>query len=198
MSNLKAEIEKRTISSPIDGEFATCLVAPGNQVFTGNVVGRVYSKRRIIEVSLNEEDFHGLKTGLAAGVTFFSHGNDVFEANVSALSATVDSNSGVRKLYLKLASEDISIPVGSSGRAEVIKSKKNKALLIPRKALIGDFVVVEKDGLAQFRKIIVGAQNLLTVEVLEGLGEGEKVVIQTPHVLKDGERVKSTLVGIKK
>ena len=58
--------------------------------------------------------------------------------------------------------------------------------------------MVEKDGLAQFRKIIVGAQNLLTVEVLEGLGEGEKVVIQTPHVLKDGERVKSTLVGIKK
>lgn len=198
LANLNAEIEKRTIRSPINGEFSSCFVAPGNQVFSGNVVGKVYAKDRIIEVSLNEEEFDGLETGLGAGITFFSQGQRVFDANVSALSATVESNSGIRKLYLSLVSNDLSIPVGSSGRAEIIKSEKSAALLIPRKALVGDFVVVDKQGVAQFRKVSTGAKNLLTVEVLDGLKEGERVVVETPHLLRDGERINSTLIGFRK
>ena len=147
---------------------------------------------------MNEEDFEGVEIGLVAGVSFFSQGNTVFDANVSALSATVESNSGMRKVYLSLVNQIDAIPVGSSGRAEIIKSEKNKALLIPRKALVGDFVVIEEKGIAKFREVTIGAKNLLTVEVLDGLKEGEKVVVETPHLLKDGDRMKSTLVGFRK
>ena len=75
---------------------------------------------------MNEEDFEGVEVGLVAGVSFFSQGNTVFDANVSALSATVESNSGMRKVYLSLVSQIDSIPVGSSGRAEIIKSEKTR------------------------------------------------------------------------
>lgn len=195
MDTLVAEVEKRAIRSPIKGDFSSCFVAPGNQVFSGNIVGNVHSPERIIEVSLNEEEFLGLKVGLSAGVTFFSQGKTIFDANVSALSSTVESNSGIRKLYLRLDNSDEKIPVGSSGRAEIIKSEKEVALLIPRKALIGDFVVVEQSGVAQFRKVLIGSKNLRTVEVLKGLKKGERVVVETPHLLKDGERIKSTMVS---
>ena len=81
---------------------------------------------------------------------------------------------------------------------KLLNQKKNKALLIPRKALVGDFVVIEEKGIAKFREVTIGAKNLLTVEVLDGLKEGEKVVVETPHLLKDGDRLKSTLVGFRK
>ena len=96
---------------------------------------------------------------------------------------------------MRLNNTDERIPVGSSGRAEIIKSEKESALLIPRKALIGDYVVVEQGGVAQFRKVLIGSKNLRTVEVLNGLKKGEKVVVETPHLLKDGERIKSTQVS---
>ena len=70
-------------------------------------------------------------------------------------------------------------------------------MLIPRKALVGDFVVIEENGIAKFREVVTGAKNL-TVEVLDGFKEGEKVVVETPHLLKDGDRMKSTLVGFSK
>jgi len=194
MANLKAEIDKRSIKSPIAGDFSSCLVSPGNQVFSGNIVGRVFSKTRIIEVVLNEEEFDGLNVGLSAGVTFFSHANQIFEAEVSALSASVDPASGMRKLFLKMKEDRLSIPVGSSGRAEIIKSKKNQALLVPSKSLIGDYVVVERAGIVEFRKVVVGARNLQMIEILEGLEEGERVVIETPHLLKNGERIQSVLI----
>ncbi len=196
LDELKAEIKDRSIESPIDGDFTACYVAPGNQVINGNRVGKVHSRERIIEVSINEEDFYDLRQGLPAGVTFFANKSKIYDAEVTALSSTIDSNSGIRKLYLKLVGEEIdTIPVGSSGRAEIIKSQKEDVLLIPRKALVGDYVVVENSGLAEFRNIVVGAKNLLTVEVLSGLKKGENVVLQTPHQLKNGERIKPVTVG---
>ena len=194
-ANLDAEINKRTISSPINGDFSSCFVAPGNHVFPGNLVGRVYSTDRIIEVSLNEEEFDGLSVGLKAGVSFFSKGSTVFDANVSALSATVDSTSGMRKLFLTLLNAVDTIPVGSSGRAEIIKSEKSEALLIPTKSLVGDYVAVVENDIVKFRKVVLGSKNLLTVEVVKGLQKGDRVVVQTPHVLKDGDRIKPSLIS---
>jgi len=192
---LEKEIEKRSIRSPIKGDFSSCLVAPGNQVFPGDIVGKVYSRERIIEVSLNEEEFFGLKKGLSAGVNLFALGSKIFDATVTALSSTVDSNSGIRKLYLQLNEKDIELPVGSSGHAEIIKSEKTETLILPRKALVGDYVVLDKKGIAHFQKVLVGARNLRTIEVIKGVKKGDRVVVETPHILRNGERIQSTTVG---
>ncbi len=198
ISNLKAQIAKRSIVSPIQGDFSSCFVAPGNHVFSGSIVGKVHSKDRIVEVSLNEDDFQGIQSGLKAGVSFFSHPNQIFDAEVSALSATVDTHSGIRKLFLTLSDQSVFIPVGSSGRAEIIKSEKTEALIIPRKALVGDFVVLEQGGVAHFRKVKTGSKNLLTIEVIEGLRIGDRVVVETPHLIKDGQRISPTVITTQK
>ena len=198
LSNLKAQIAKRSIKSPIEGDFSSCFVAPGNHVFAGTVVGKVHSKDRIVEVSLNEDEFQGIQSGLKAGVSFFSHPNHIFDAEVSALSATVDTHSGIRKLFLTLSDQSVFIPVGSSGRAEIIKSEKTEALIIPRKALVGDFVVVEQGGVAHFRKVRTGSKNLLTIEVVEGLRIGDRVVVETPHLIKEGQRISPTMISAQK
>ena len=198
LSNLKAQIAKRSIESPIQGDFSSCFVAPGNHVFAGSVVGKVHSKDRIVEVSLNEDEFQGIQSGLKAGVSFFSHPNQIFDAEVSALSATVDTHSGIRKLFLTLSDQSVFIPVGSSGRAEIIKSEKTEALIVPRKALVGDFVVVEQGGVAHFRKVKTGSKNLLTIEVVEGLRIGDRVVVETPHLIKEGQRISPTMITVQK
>ena len=198
LSNLKAHIAKRSIVSPIQGDFSSCFVAPGNHVFAGSVVGKVHSKDRIVEVSLNEDEFQGIQSGLKAGVSFFSHPNQIFDAEVSALSATVDTHSGIRKLFLTLSDQSVFIPVGSSGRAEIIKSEKTEALIIPRKALVGDFVVLEQGGVAHFRKVKTGSKNLLTIEVIEGLRIGDRVVVETPHLIKEGQRISPTVITAQK
>ena len=198
LSNLKAQIAKRSIVSPIQGDFSSCFVAPGNHVFAGSVVGKVHSKDRIVEVSLNEDEFQGIQSGLKAGVSFFSHPNQIFDAEVSALSATVDTHSGIRKLFLTLSDQSVFIPVGSSGRAEIIKSEKTEALIIPRKALVGDFVVLEQGGVAHFRKVKTGSKNLLTIEVIEGLRIGDRVVVETPHLIKEGQRISPTMITSQK
>ena len=48
------------------------------------------------------------------------------------------------------------------------------------------------DQQAQLRKVLVGARGLNQVEILEGLEEGEAVIIDGAAKLRDGDRIYST------
>ena len=152
---LKSQIEKNFIRSPIDGKIVSSSVTPGDMVFGGGVVGKVISHELLIEVTLNEEDFAGILEGQEAAVTLYTFGRRIFEATVSRLSATIDPNTGRRKLYLSIDSE-IEIPTGGSGRAEIVKGVKENALIIPRKALLGNSVLIVKTDSLRFGKFALG------------------------------------------
>ena len=60
-------------------------------VFAGTVIGRVISHNRLIEVTLNEEEFNGIKEGQSCGYTIHIW-QRIFDANVSRLSVTIEPN----------------------------------------------------------------------------------------------------------
>ena len=191
IDNLKSQINKMTISSPIDGELIQSLVSPGDFITTGQLIGTVISKKRVVEASLNEEDFHNLEEGMDAAITLFSTGKNIVEAKLSRISDSVDSSSGRRIAYLKISSPTAPLPTGASGRVEIIRDKKIDTLLISRNALVGNSVItVNKDNKAIIKEVKTGAQNLNFVEIIEGLEEGDVVVTETPHLLGNGQLIK--------
>ena len=117
IDRIKQELRKRKIISPIKGTLVTSSVKKGDTIFGGQILGEIQSNDRIIEVTLNEEDFAGIKEGQKVGVTIFSFGNEILEGVVSTLSASVNSANGQRKLFVELDTKH-TLPVGSSGRAE--------------------------------------------------------------------------------
>ncbi len=192
---LQRQISGMALPSPMNGVLTDLSVAPGDMVFTGSHLGQVVSHERLVEVTLNEEDFAGAAEGQEVAVTLLSMGPEIFEGNVTRLSATVDPASGRRKLYVQLLGGNERFPPGSSGRAEIIKSVRTNALLVPRKALMGSAVFVVKEGMAKAREVQVGARNLLTAEIIEGLQEGEQVIVETPHLFRDGQKVNPVAIG---
>ena len=63
INRIKYELEKHKIRSPIRGTLVSSLVKAGDTIFSGQVLGEVQSDNRIIEVTLNEEDFAGINEG---------------------------------------------------------------------------------------------------------------------------------------
>ena len=193
IDRIREELKKRRILSPIKGTLISSSVKKGDTIFGGQVMGEVQSNERIIEVTLNEEDFAGIKEGQKVGVTLFSFGNEILEGVVTSLSANVNSANGLRKLFVKLNSNKI-LPVGSSGRAEIIKQEIQDALIIPRKALLGNSVFTVRDGKAWQVKVQTGAKNLEYVEIKKGLKANDLVISETPHLFYDGEQVTHILI----
>ena len=191
IENLKSQIKKMTISSPIDGELIESFVSPGDFITTGQLIGTVISKKRVVEASLNEEDFHNLEEGMDAAITLFSTGKKIIDAKVSRIADSVDSSSGRRLAYLKINSPTVQLPTGASGRVEIIRNKKTDTLIISRNALVGNSVItVGKDNKTVIKEVLIGAQNLNFVEILEGLDEGDIVITETPHLLGVGQLIK--------
>jgi RND family efflux transporter MFP subunit len=193
IDRIQEELKKRKIVSPIKGMLISSLVKKGDTIFSGQVMGEVQSNDRIIEVTLNEEDFAGIKEGQKVGVTIFSFGNEILEGVVSTLSANVNSANGHRKLFVELDSNN-TLPVGSSGRAEIIKQEIQDTLIIPRKALLGSSVFAVRDGKALQVKVETGARNLEYVEIKKGLKANDLVISETPHLFYDGEQVTYILI----
>ena len=193
IDRIQEELKKRKIVSPINGMLISSSVKKGDTIFSGQVMGEVQSDGRIIEVTLNEEDFAGIKEGQKVGVTIFSFGNEILEGVVSTLSANVNSESGLRKLFVELDSNN-TLPVGSSGRAEIIKKEIQDTLIIPRKALLGNSVFAVRDGKALQVKVETGARNLEYVEIKKGLKANDLVISETPHLFYDGEQVTYILI----
>jgi len=189
IENLLSQIDKMTIRSPLKGQLIESYVSPGNLVSAGQLIGTIISNERVIQASLNEEDFFELKEGLPAAVSLFSLGEEVIEANVSRLSSSVNPESGRRFIYLKMNNNTKLLPTGASGRVEIIKSRKKESLIIPAKALVGNSVFISENNKAVIKNIKIGAKNFKMVEVLDGLKEGEIVIVETPHLLSDGQRV---------
>ena len=193
IDRIKEELKKRKIVSPINGMLISSSVKKGDTIFSGQVMGEVQSNDRIIEVTLNEEDFAGIKEGQKVGVTIFSFGNEILEGVVSTLSANVNSANGHRKLFVELDSNN-TLPVGSSGRAEIIKKEIQDTLIVPRKALLGNSVFAVRDGKALQVKVETGARNLEYVEIKKGLKANDLVISETPHLFYDGEQVTYILI----
>ena len=193
IDRIQEELKKRKIVSPIKGMLISSSVKKGDTIFSGQVMGEVQSNDRIIEVTLNEEDFAGIKEGQKVGVTIFSFGNEILEGVVSTLSASVNSANGHRKLFVELDS-NYTLPVGSSGRAEIIKQEIEDTLIIPRKALLGSSVFAVRDGKALQVKVETGARNLEYVEIKKGLKANDLVISETPHLFYDGEQVTYILI----
>ena len=193
IDRIKQELRKRKIISPIKGTLVTSSVKKGDTIFGGQILGEIQSNDRIIEVTLNEEDFAGIKEGQKVGVTIFSFGNEILEGVVSTLSASVNSANGQRKLFVELDTKH-TLPVGSSGRAEIIKQEIQETLIIPRKALLGNSVFAVRNGKALQLQVETGARNLEDVEIKKGLKENDLVISETPHLFYDGEQVNYILI----
>lgn len=79
---------------------------------------------------------------------------------------------------------------GAAVDLEIVLSSKNNVLAVPVECLAdeGYVYVVGKDDILEKRTVETGFQDTFYVEILSGLGEGEKVVL-TPGNVKEGQRV---------
>lgn len=92
---------------------------------------------------------------------------------------------------------------GMYGTAEITVARRDNVVAVPEPALLLDNELLEKqksgerlrrafvvDGnVARARLVRLGARNGTRYEVLEGLAEGERVVVRGQHQLKDGQKV---------
>ena len=142
-------------------------------------------------------DVHsGSRVTLAAGEK--TGGEPLGVGTVSSVGASLDTTSRAVGIRVALTSPKRSLRLGESVYGEIAVATNPRAVVIPTEALVpGDepntykVFVVDAKGTAIPHEVKVGGRTATSVEIVEGLNGGEKVVTQGAFGVADSSKVEA-------
>ena len=108
---------------------------------------------------------------------------------VSKVLPSADSETQRYIVHLDVEIELAKLIPGLTGEVSIITAERSNTVIMPRRALIGEKVMVVSDGIIEIRTVESGYESLNEVEIVSGLAVGELVVIEELDLFRDGDRV---------
>jgi HlyD family secretion protein len=149
-------------------------------------------------IKVNEIDSTRVKTGQKVTVTCDAVGKD-YTGNVDGIAPTAVTSAGARgeettvEVVVTLDNSS-GLKPGYNINAAIKVSENPNSLLIPIEAVADrdgkKVVFVEDNGAAKMREVSIGINGEKQLEILSGVGEGDKVILNPAPNLKEGDKVK--------
>lgn len=182
--------DKMTVRSPLDGVITDVYVSPNDLIGGEQVVATLISNSRIIEAMISE-NFAGVRVGQRAQVRFLGiRRRTIRGRTASKVLPTADPATQRYRIHLDVKIDRDRLKPGLTGEVAVLVGERQNALLFPRLALFNGSVYVASKNVVELRKVSVGFVSLNDVECLEGLQEGEQVLVDSLDLVTPGSRVK--------
>jgi multidrug efflux pump subunit AcrA (membrane-fusion protein) len=192
LENAKDDFLKTVILAPFDGTVVSVGVKKNDVLsaidYASKTAVQLVDTSQIKFTGLVDEiDILKIRAGQKAAISVDAVPNKTFTGTVSFISpfGTPDTNNVVKfPITILLDPTDVALKGGLTATADIVISSVENALLVPLSAVTttseGSFVnVINKaTGQPEERQVTLGSQNLQFAEVLSGLKEGDKVMVE--------------------
>jgi RND family efflux transporter MFP subunit len=188
---LEAQMKNSEIRSPIDGLLTGIKTIDGELVAERAELFTVSSRKNYVRGEVDEEDVGEVKAGMEAIVQVYAYRSRTFRAKVAAIQPAADVETQRYTIVLDLEDPPENLMAGMTGEMNIITGSHADALLIPTRALLVDQALVIKHGLVQSRTVKIGYRTLDFSEALDGVAEGDRVVLSDQDKLRPGRPVRT-------
>ena len=189
-------VENTTLRSPING------VVTARNYDVGDMYAMsmpIFTVEQIVPVKLligvSETDYSKVKKGDSVTVTADAIPGKTFYGKINRIYPTVDPATRTFTVEVKIDNSYRTLRPGMFARATVNFGSNNN-VVIPDVAVVKQqgsgerFVyVLNEDNTVTYKKVVLGRRMGAEYEVLEGLQDGDKIVIGGQIRLKDGVKV---------
>lgn len=188
LEQAQLRLEKARLTAPFDGVVAQVNVKEGAMAPTGAPAVVLVDLRRFeMEVQIDELDVGQVSPGLPVRVTLDALPDAELEGQVVAIAPTAFQNGGVVAYLVTISLEVGEAPVkeGMSATANIVIQRLDDVVVVPNRALRLD----QEAGQIYAERLVLGAPREVSVEigyrdelvsqVLDGLEEGDTVIIRT-------------------
>lgn len=175
----RARLAQSRVLAPAAAVLLQRLAEPGQIVQPGTRLAELALRQPPQLVAQVDEKFLGqLAVGQLASVLADAYPGRPFEARVASIAPVVDAQRGAVEVKLALPAPPDFLRDDLTVSVEIATARRERALVLPAEALRpGGVVLVLADGRIESRTVKTGLRSLAEVEVLEGLREGEQVVL---------------------
>jgi len=193
LAQAEQALDDTEVRAPYDGVITGRYAKAGDFVNRGQDVVRI-SALEVLEAEMHiPERFAGImEKGLAVNVRLDTH-DLTREGTVVAVNQAIDRQTRTFEIKVHVPNEDLAIKAGAFGVGEFVLPARENVLGVPREALIeqeGQFYVwVADNGEARRQFVERGERHEEYVQIVEGLEEGQEVVVRGFGALAEGDEL---------
>lgn len=181
--------------SPIDGIVVKKLFEAGETVAAGYPV-LVLGKLDNVEAEIGMPDDHINRIKIGHETKVYVYGIEKeFKGVVKEIGAIADSKTRTFPVKINIENKDLNLKPGMIAKVTIV-FENLESVLVPVDSVINMpegpavFVYSEEKGIVTERSVTTGQIVKDRVEILQGLNEGEKIVVKGQFKLKDNDEVK--------
>ncbi len=178
------QLEDATIKAPFDGVMTERMISLGQYLTRGQILASLVQVNPLeVQFNVPERYIGELQSGQQIEISIEAWPDESFTGKVVFISPRVDRDSRTILVKALIDNPDGRLKPGMFGQLNLVFRTKEDALVIPEAAIsyTGDqamVVVMNDEKRAEFRTVQVGLRMAGEAEILDGLSEGERVVVE--------------------
>ena len=194
---------KRTVTfrSPVSGVVTEKKAVQGMRFQPGDALYQVADLSSVwVQADVFEQDIAVVQAGARVKVKIDAYPDKVFEGKVAYIYPTLKAETRTVQVRIELANPGGLLKPAMFAQVEIPAAGKGQVLTVPVSAVIDSgtrrVVLVQlSEGKFEPREVKLGARSDEHVVVLEGVKEGEKVVVAANFLLDAESNLKAALGG---
>ena len=203
-----ADLEKRgepektmTVVSPADGIVTEKMIVDGQKIEPGMKLYTVVDYSRVwVQGAVYQQDVPLVKIGQTGVVELDYYPGERFEGKVTYVAPEMNMESRTLVIRLELANTpDIKIKPGMNATLSIHSPLKAAAVTVPDQAVIHSglrtlVVIAKGGGFFEPHEIKIGQTAGGYTEVLEGVREGEEIVVSSQFLIDSESNLKAAVM----
>jgi len=191
-------LEDAEIRTPFNGRIEERMIRTGELINPGMPVVRITNTDRIrVRAGVPERYSAEIREGNDVIVSLRSYGGSDYESRVSFAGNVIDQDRRTFPVEVEMSNPDDAIKPEMVVNLRIKRRAIEGAIVVPRTAIVRDegsvnlFVAREENGhkISELVEVRTGTATGPVVEILEGLQEGDEVVVAGMSNLSVGDRL---------
>ncbi len=190
LKTYEEQVKRTRVESPMAGVLSAINFGDNAYVLANQALFTISEKGMYVAGQVNEEDVGALKEGMKAEMRLYAYPTTTFNATLTAVLPSPDPGTSRYTVLFNLDAPPDNLRYGLTGEMNVILGRKPNAIIVPARAVNVDQMFIVDDGVVEQRTVKVGFKSLEFAEILDGISEGDLVIVADQDAFRPGERVR--------
>ena len=187
---------KSPVIAPISGSIISSPVKTGQKVSVSSVVTKIGDISNLqVTAKVPERYVADLRIGQRAEINLQAYGSEKFYAKVVRISPVVDAATRTKEIILNFEETYEKVNAGMFAKIKLYTNDYDGYPVIPQDSVVNNndeyyVFVVKEDNTVEKRHVTLGKNVDGYYQLLEGISEGDSMVIEGMLTLFDGAKVR--------
>ena len=192
----RARLDKLRLTSPVDAKVLTRVAEPGGLAQPGRVLVTLAAAGGVrIDANVDEKHLSRLQPGLKARALADAYPTEAFDAELFYIAPAVDPQRGTVEVRLRVPAPPAFVRPDMTVSVEMGTGARKAVLVLSADAVreadtATPWALIAQDGQARRVPLKLGLRGVGSVEVTDGLAEGDQVILPTSPAAA-GDRVRA-------